>query len=820
MASSSNVQPTPHRRYSYTKVDFYRATSFADEVHEIDKSQGRAVLIDGHLFYSPNCSRSDVPLPSHSPNLGLDVSSLERPLWWSMDYVHLAFLPLRGQGVHPLDSFLPAPTRFMYSQGQFFLKPSVIVGWNQLEFDLKWIIKILVERCKIPPFPSAITSVLVKLVRCNNAIVLRQEVANGKGWFLYWLGQLAYAIAVNVSMDRSPVQPIYDLPPAGQAALDFDWNSFVDNAVPPWFKYLGTRNWPQTLLCAIHSCVARFDANSRVGIFLDIVQPQEHQFSVDWFMKFNVPIWYPWGSSEQAAALNMSSVSRLAPLPHHLQHVAMILHKSPSEMLPQIGGITAPDRQPWIAFLVKRQEMNANREKRESPEERRKRLNRERQHPTAGARVFEWEKDDNDVYQRVEVPKAERTDVLENYGRNQKVYDAFFNEWDCIAELGEMDQDEIERMDWGEESILYDPQPPSPHPGPAATYRQEPSGANIYNNTSQPLAYDQGEIYVPPVVEPGKRSTSSLVPEHQLPKSVVTVSEVAHVLHEYFGYVPPLGISATSKKTPASRESFQLTKAIGLHDVDHKYFETTAGIPAVNFIQSLSSNNGLPEIDFWDLRAGNRWALGSSKHLRSLKRLGSQFLFDFGDATTSSWTLSVQQPEIALFICRLDGRLDEAGIIRELLTRAIPHHTLVLLPSHTVSMPDTIRLPVRLPGYEFTTTDYNSYCTQVRNLLCDPRVVRAALMSGGIAWRLAVHKGFDSVVDGPTADLIDERVGICFPTDTPGWEYWDDTCTTRELDLLCGAYICYNGFFFFFKSMLLDLADGASIRSKISSVCG
>ena len=26
--------------------------------------------------------------------------------------------------------------------------------------------------------------------------------------------------------------------------------------------------------------------------------------------------------------------------------------------------------------------------------------------------------------------------------------------------------------------------------------------------------------------------------------------------------------------------------------------------------------------------------------------------------------------------------------------------------------------------------------------------------------------------------------------------------------------------FFFFKSMLLDLADGASIRSKISSVCG
>jgi hypothetical protein len=790
MASSSNVQPTTRR---YTVADFYHATSFTDEVHEIDKSQGRAVLINGHLFYSPNCSQSDVPLPSHSPNPGLDVSSLERPLWWSMNHVHLAFLPLRGQGIHPLDNFLSARTRFVRIQGQFFLDPSIKLGWNRLEFELKWIIEILIGRCKIPPFPSAITSALARLGRRKDVYILRQELANGKGWFLYWISQLAYAIAVNVSIDGSPVQPIYDLPPEGEAVLGFDWTSFVDNAVPPWFEYLGTRNWPQTLLCVIQNCVARFDTNSRVGIFLDIVRPQQHQFSVDWFMKFNVPVWYPWGSSEQAAALDMSSVSRLAPLPHHLQHVATILHKSPSEMLPGNGGVIVSDRQPWIIFLAKRQEMMVNMEKRESPEERRKRLDRERQHPTAGARVFEWEKDDNDVYRRVEVPKAERTDVLEDYGRNQKVYDAFFNEWDCIAELGEMDQDEIERMDWGEESILYDPPPPSPHPGPSTTYQQEPSGTNVYKNMSQPLAYDQSEVYMPPAVEPGK---PSLVPEYLLPKSVVTVSEVAHVMHEYFGYVPPLGINATSKETPALRERFQLTKAIGLHDVDHKYFESTAGIAAVNFIQSLSSDNGLPKIDFWDLRAGNPWALGLRKRLRSLKRLGSRFLFDFGDAATSSWMLCIERPEIVLFICRLNEQLDEAGIVTELLQRAIPHHTLVLLPSHTVSMPDTIRLPVRLPGYEFTTTDYNSYRTQVNNLLRDPRVVRAALMSGGIAWRLAVHKGFHLVVDGPTADLSDERVGICIPTNTPGWEYWDDTCTTKELDLLCGAYICYNGMLF------------------------
>lgn len=791
MASATECYPTAPRRYSYTLAEFYHATSFMDEAHEIDKSQGRAILVDGHLFYSPNCTRSDILLPSFSPNPGRDISSIEHPLWWSMDHVHLAFLPLRGQGVHPLDSFLPVQTRFVRSRGQFFLDPSVILGWNRLEFELRWIIRILAGRCKIPPYPSVISSALVKASRHKDARLLRQELVNGKRWFMYWVCQLAYTIAVNISMDGSPAQPTYDLPSEEEVGPNFDWDYFAANAIPPWFDYLGTRNWPQTLLCAIRSCVATFDSNSRVGIFLDIAQPKHYQFSVDWFMKFNVPVWYPWGINEQAAALKMTSVSRLVPLPHHLQHVATILHKCPDENLANSGGIVAPAEQPWNAFLAKRREMTVNMEKRESAEDRRKRLNRERQRPTAGARVFEWEKDDNDVFQRIEVPKAERTDVLENYGRNQKVYDAFFNEWDCIAELGKMDEDEIERMEWGEESILYDPPPPSsPHQGSSATNQQESSKMNP---NTEPLTYDTGEFYVPPLSVQSKSSSSALVPESLLPKSVVTNSEVAYVLHEYFGFVPPLGSNVASDQVLSPREQLQLTKAIGLHHVDRKFFGSTAGLPAVNFIQALSSENGQPAIDYWDLRAGNRWPLGSSKRLKYLKRLGSRFIFDFGDAATSSWTLCVQQPEIVTFICRLDEQLHEAGIVMELLTRAIPHHTLVLLPSHTVSKPETSRLPVRLPGYQFTRADYDSYCTQVRNLLSDPRVVRGALMSGGIAWRLAVHKKFDSVVDGPTSDLIKERVGVCFPTDTPGWEYWDDTCTTRELDLLCGAYICYNG---------------------------
>lgn len=89
MASFSNVPPAAPRLHSYTLPYFYCSTSFTDDANEIDKSQGSAVLLNGHVIYSPNCSHPDVPLPSDSLNPGLDISSLERPLWWSIPHENL-----------------------------------------------------------------------------------------------------------------------------------------------------------------------------------------------------------------------------------------------------------------------------------------------------------------------------------------------------------------------------------------------------------------------------------------------------------------------------------------------------------------------------------------------------------------------------------------------------------------------------------------------------------------------------------------------------------------------------------------------------------
>ena len=124
---------------------------------------------------------------------------------------------------------------------------------------------------------------------------------------MYWVGQLAFVLALNISIDLNPPRPTYDLP--GDDIIGFDWDRLRMNALPKWFEYLGEHNWPQMLLSAVHSCVADFTHHGRVGLFVKLVQPDIDQYLLEWFLRFNVPIWYPWGKVEVDAASRQLSMS-------------------------------------------------------------------------------------------------------------------------------------------------------------------------------------------------------------------------------------------------------------------------------------------------------------------------------------------------------------------------------------------------------------------------------------------------------------------------------------------------------------------------------
>ena len=760
------------------KQGYSRATHFTNEDSAIDKTGGRVSLIDGDVFYSPNSTRSIAHRPSRSPYPSRDIATLQDPVWWSQKYAHLAFIPTREFGSHPLDSLIHMPTQFAQTRKGAWLDPSYILSWNRLQFDLRNIIKTLADRWGIPPFPNVIDSALIGPGPHESVRVLREKVMQTRGLFLYWVGQLAFILALNISIDSNPPRPTYELP--GEDTVGFDWEALRKNALPKWFKYLGERSWPQTLLSAVQSCVADFTHHGRVGLFVKLVNPDVDQYSLDWFLQFNVPIWYPWGKAESEAASRMRSVSQFAPLAYQLQEMGTILHKEPGVATHSSAGSESIDRHPWVAFLANREVLNAKILIWEKEGDKRKRIQRERQPPTANAKVFEWLEDDHGIFQRTAVAKVERTDVLSNYGRNQKRYNAFLNEWDCIADLGDMEEDELARMCWDEESILHEVQ-------------SSPSQLSPSN-----VSGGQSENYEPLPSKFKKKFSCQLVTEDKLPEAPQKISEVSSTLFEHFGFVPPLQSSSKPSKAVGNDEGFKLGKILGLTYVDEKYWASSGSFFAKEFLRSLESNVRMPDAEFWDLGVGNRLSLGSSRRLKFLRRFGSLFVFDFGASATCKWILAVEKASIALWLCRLDNRLDERELSLELSRHGIPHRTLIPLPASSIRMPPCLPLPVRLEGYVFTKSDYTSYVSATRSLLRSRRVARVALMAGGIAWRLAVEEGFDLVYDGPTHGLSRTGAGVQYATEDPRWEYWDDDCTAREMDQICGAYICYHGVIYFF----------------------
>ena len=71
-------------------------------------------------------------------------------------------------------------------------------------------------------------------------------------------------------------------------------------------------------------------------------------------------------------------------------------------------------------------------------------------------------------------------------------------------------------------------------------------------------------------------------------------------------------------------------------------------------------------------------------------------------------------------------------------------------------------------------------------------------------WRLVVETlSFDDALRGPSLATTVHRNGLSV-TDLPtGDLLGDDDLTQVELDLLCGAYICYTGMFLHLISYIL-----------------
>ncbi|KAI0337193.1 hypothetical protein BDW22DRAFT_1303692, partial [Trametopsis cervina] len=92
-------------------------------------------------------------------------------------------------------------------------------------------------------------------------------------------------------------------------------------------------------------------------------------------------------------------------------------------------------------------------------------------------------------------------------------------------------------------------------------------------------------------------------------------------------------------------------------------------------------------------------------------------------------------------------------------------------------------LGARSPNKPFSLVDYARY-EDIRDALLRSCQGRAALMRGGIIWRLAVEViGFDDVLFGPSGNHTRQDAVVM-----DGENFVDDELNQHQLDLICGVY--------------------------------
>lgn len=163
------------------------------------------------------------------------------------------------------------------------------------------------------------------------------------------------------------------------------------------------------------------------------------------------------------------------------------------------------------------------------------------------------------------------------------------------------------------------------------------------------------------------------------------------------------------------------------------------------------------------------------------------------------WKLVVKDALTACQIARLNLGPSRYEVAEYLLDHGIEFKTLLPCPYPIEQMWPAPQMPlfrkgvplglgIRPPNHQFSLLDYAIYEDMRDRLLQSPRG-RAALMRGGIVWRLAMESlGFEDVLLGPDGNYTKGDLVVM-----DGQPFVDDELSDHELDIICGVYRTLSG---------------------------
>ncbi|KXN83291.1 hypothetical protein AN958_01624 [Leucoagaricus sp. SymC.cos] len=698
----------------------------------------RVQVINGDLFYSPNCDRDltipRIDNPQELRSLLLHevprLHHFQNPQWWAPQSEYLAFIPrvpviFTGALLEVL-AFVPRQTEYNNEEEGFIMPLRLRRQWLAIEEALSKATMVLGTKHSLSywrPHPP-------KVFRYNKAHQTqkktRDQALSGRDWFAVWIGLFYWMI------DKIP-DPTHN-----------------EGITPPlWFMEIMQLQFSQSIIDGLRSSplLDRYWLTDRVGV-------------------------YRWGPRERHAYETNADFPLIPPSETRLQEAT-------TWITPDIFQYIQAARETIDKFFRERKAVNDQKLAEEkSPEERLLRESRSQNPPIRSALVYVWDFDpiQPGLFRRKVVKTDHREPTLNRYRNKTRIYDPFHNEWNCYdSDLIEDDSDRggLERAEISGRNFLLTE---IPGVGPFTLAAPPPAGSALEQASGEPdiqkLESTFLEIsrlhygFTPPLSIPAKFcDTQTQTPtDHRAALSIIGV--------------PTVSFDSPALKTIVPQICTQFL---------HHFWKS----PPV-----------APLADSWDLHPSNRASLyGSSciKCIRIFKTASGDEIYMFGYGSTSSnpstipWKFSVHSAAIAFLICRLRNSSMPKEIVKYLLENGIRFRTLRPL-SDLTSAPQEKHLPaiprIRVATDTFNSTDFDFYKRDIYFHL-QQRHFRAAVLRGGLLWRIAKEVvNFDDVLEGPTAR--DRKMFLAF--DSAGVEYVDDELTGDERSLLCGLYTKFTGY--------------------------
>jgi hypothetical protein len=413
----------------------------------------------------------------------------------------------------------------------------------------------------------------------------------------------------------------------------------------------------------------------------------------------------------------------------------------------------------WRQFLERYRAKEPEFLAQEMPCDREKRLKCQREAMSqmspghSGPRVHHWRKhDENKQYRiRTSIPRSDVAGFWDKYSDKQRIYNGFLNEWDVCTEFDESESPDTEK--W-EDTIHGSPEPPAPD--------QEATSSQDLSNNLDDLLMSYTE-------------------------------EEPELAWETFPDFLSLRFGLIAEDIPISVSEADLSripKILGHAPENHSHLPRAWQAPAQALIRfSVTGCGPKPPRDDKEIAEIVKEAEVAATRIKAHKDKIVFALKGKDDAETP-WTLLVTDPIAVLQCLRKSPGPKTTDIAKYLARHGIPFQT-VIRPTQRIMpiTPTSVFLGWRRQGYQPDHIDYTDYEAKRDAFLESPRA-RAALLMGGIVWRLAKHSlNLDCVLSGPSSQA--RYHGLRHHSKMLG-DTIDDELTSDEIDLICGVYWIYT----------------------------